>query len=108
MHRGRYSAWSYVVIAYLFESVLFGVAPAVGLGYVLHPLTSDPRIAIGLGMLGGAVLAWRVFRDRWRCIEAYASQFCSGLANLSVLYVPLIAFIYANVRGVAKWRERLE
>jgi hypothetical protein len=103
----RYSAWIHVVVAYLLESMLLGMIPATVLGFALAPFTSNDAIAIWLGMLGGAVLAWRVFRDRWRCIEAYSSRFCSGLANLSLLYVPLIALIYANKRGLDKRRERL-
>ena len=41
-----------------------------------------------------------------RCTEAYASQYCSGVANLSLLYVPLVALVYANVRGVRKLSGR--
>ena len=107
MRRGRYSAWSYVVVAYLFESVLLGI-PVVRLSYALYPFASDDMTPAWIGLLCGAVLAWFVFRDRWRCIEAYASRFCSGLVRLSALYVPLIALIYANIRGLAKRRERLE
>jgi hypothetical protein len=47
-----------------------------------------------------------VFRNRWRCTEAFASRFCSGLANLSMMYVPMIALVYANARGLAKLRAR--
>jgi hypothetical protein len=108
MERGRFDAWIHVVIAYLFESVLLGALPAVGLYDALGLVTSDGTIAGGLGValggLIGAVIAWRVFRDRWRCIEAFASRFCSGLANLSIMYVPWVALIYANVRGFAKRR----
>jgi hypothetical protein len=106
MRRGRYGAWSYVVVAYLFESMLLGIIPIAVLSFVLAPFTSSAAIAGWLGMLGGAVLAWLVFRDRWRCIEAYSSRFCSGLVNLSALYVPLIALVYANKRGLDKWSQR--
>ena len=107
MRRGRYRAWSHVVVAYLLESVLLGI-PVVRLSYALYPFASDDMTPAWIGLLAGAVLAWFVFRDRWRCIEAYASRFCSGLVRLSALYVPLIALIYANMRGLAKRRERLE
>jgi hypothetical protein len=106
MRRGRYGAWGYVVSAYLLESALLGAVLADGLRYVFHS-TSDSGIPTGIGMLTGAVLVWFVFRDRWRCIEAHASRYCSGLVNLSLLYVPLIALVYANVRGLAKARARL-
>jgi hypothetical protein len=106
MRRGRYSAWSHVVFAYLLESALLGAALADGLRYVFHS-TSGGHVPTAIGMLTGAMLVWLVFRDRWRCIEAHASRYCSGLANLSLLYVPLIALVYANARGLAKARARL-
>jgi hypothetical protein len=108
MERGRFDAWIHVVIAYLMESALIGLAPALGLIYLLSAVSVAPSTASAIGglvgALGGGALAWLVFRDRWRCIEAYSSRFCSGVANLSVLYVPIVALIYANLRGLAKRR----
>jgi hypothetical protein len=98
MTRGRYSAWTYVVIAFACECLLFGAIPMRVLQPVLH------EVGLLIGFLAGVVPAYFVFRDRFRCIEARASLFCSGLMNLSILYVPVVAFIYANVRGVAKLR----
>jgi hypothetical protein len=106
MRRGRYGAWGHVVIAYLFESALLGAVLADGLRYLFHS-TTHSGIPTAIGMLTGAVLVSFVFRDRWRCTEAHASRYCSGLLNLSLLYVPLIALVYANVRGLAKARARL-
>jgi hypothetical protein len=100
MIRGRYSAWTHVVFAFLLEAALLGALPAISLALVLH----DAGLALGFAV--GAFLAWRVFRDRWRCNEAFSSRWCSGLMNLSVLYVPLVALVYANVRGVQKWSGR--
>lgn len=105
MRRGRYSAWIHVVLAYVLQSVLLGAIVADGLRYALHE-GHDSDIATGIGLFTGAVLAWFVFRDRWRCIEAHASRYCSGLLNLSALYVPLIALVYASIRGVGKARAR--
>ena len=96
MTRGRYSAWTYVVIAFLLESALLGALPMIVLAHFLHD------IGTGIGFVIGAISAWRVFHDRWRCIEAFSSRFCSGLMNLSILYVPFVAFIYANARAFAK------
>jgi hypothetical protein len=104
MTRGRYSAWPYVVVAFLLESAILGAIPIFILQFALHPFTSDPELGAALGLLVGTVLAYLVFRDRWRCIEATASRFCSGLMNLSILYVPFVALIYANARGLAKLR----
>jgi hypothetical protein len=56
----------------------------------------------GTGLCAGIALAYFVFRDRWKCIEAFSSRFCSGLMNLSLLYVPWVALVYANVRGIQK------
>jgi hypothetical protein len=108
MPRGKHSAWTHVVIAYGIECLVFCLIPVAVLEPVFgavfgHSRNSD-TFATVLGLLAGAVLAWRVFRDRWRCIEAFSSRFCSGLFNLSVLYVPFIALVYANVRGLEKYR----
>jgi len=105
MQHGRYSAWIHVVLAFALEAAVLGALPVIALRYVLHPLSPDGEIATLLGFGIGAVLAYLVFRDRWRCIEAFSSRFCSGLMNLSILYVPLVAFVYANTRGIAKLRR---
>jgi len=60
------------------------------------------------GITGAIALlaaAW-IFHDRWRCIEARASRTCSGLMNVSLLYVPLVAAGYALVRGARKLSGR--
>jgi hypothetical protein len=108
MAHGKHSAWPHVVVAYVIECLVFCVIPVAVLQVAFesafgHSRDSD-TVATVLGLLAGAVLAWRVFRDRWRCIEAFSSRFCSGLFNLSVLYVPFIALAYANVRGLEKYR----
>jgi hypothetical protein len=108
MERGRFDAWIHVVIAFLMESALIGLGPALGLIYLLSSTaigpTNAPVVGGVVGALGGGVVAWLVFRDRWRCIEAFSSRFCSGVANLSLLYVPIVALVYANVRALAKRR----
>ncbi len=102
MPRGRYSARLYVFIAFVLESALIGALP----GVALHALTSDHDLATGIAFAIGAVGAWMIFRDSWRSIEAFSSRFCSGLMNLSMLYVPFIALVYANARWLAKLRGR--
>ena len=101
MTRGKYSAWVHVVIAFVLQIALFGFLPRLALRAVL-PADVATFVAGGIG----AVLAWLVYRDRWRCIEAFSSRFCSGLMNFSILYVPLVALVYGNVRGLAKLRRR--
>jgi hypothetical protein len=106
MRRGRYSAWIHVVLAYVLQSALLGAIVAGGLRHALR-FDHDSDIPTGIGLFTGAVLTWFVFRNRWRCIEAHASRYCSGLLNLSAFYVPLIALVYANLRGLGKARARL-
>jgi hypothetical protein len=109
MTRGRYGATVYVFFAFLMEigivTALFAALGAL-LGAVAN-LDDDVTgmitlAAAGTGFCGGAVLAYFVFRDRWKCIEAFSSRFCSGLMNLSLMYVPFIALVYANIRGIQK------
>ncbi len=44
--------------------------------------------------------------ERWRRIEARVSRYCSGLMNLSFLYVPIIAAGYALAHDVRKVSRR--
>jgi hypothetical protein len=109
MQRGRYRATIYVVFAFLMQiGIVTGIfALGAGLITAVAGLNDDATAVIalgaaGTGFLGGVALAYFVFRDRWKCIEAFSSRFCSGLMNLSLLYVPVVALVYANVRGVQK------
>lgn len=106
MKRGRFTAWPYVVIAFLMEAAIIGCAAGMPAGLLLASVTGNRQVfevaatAIGVPMgLGGAYL---VFRDRWRTIEAFSSRFCVGIMNISLFFVPLVALVYANVRGVRK------
>jgi hypothetical protein len=105
LRRGPHRAWFHVDVAFVAEVALFGCVPGWFAGELLHLSTSGPSVLLGVlvfGLLGGLPPAWLVYRDRWLCIEAYASSFCVDLPLISALYVPLIAFVYANVRGVMK------
>ena len=109
MKRGRFSAWPYVVIAFLAEIVLIGLIPSGILGAIFDAAGAPPEAAGGaivVGMVVGGVAAYFVFRDRWRCIEAFSSRFCVGLMNISLLFVPAIALVYANVRGFQKLAKK--
>jgi hypothetical protein len=113
MKRGRYRATVYVVFAFLIQiGIVTGIfalmaAFVAGAGQFNDDATAVVTLgASGTGFLGGLALAYFVFRDRWKCIEAFSSRFCSGLMNLSLLYVPWVAFVYANVRGVQKLSGR--
>lgn len=113
MKRGRFRATVYVFFAFLLEIALVGGIFALSAGIVGAVANLDDDVtgmitlaAGGSGAVGGGVLAYFVFRDRWKCIEAFSSRFCSGLMNLSIMYVPIVAFVYANVRGIQKLQGR--
>jgi hypothetical protein len=101
LSRGKYNAWFYVEIAFFGQVVLTGVVVASLLSAVpsLQP-TSD--VVLGVAAPFAVWLTLWVYSDRWHCIEAYSSQFCSGIANFSMFYVPVIALVYANSRAVMR------
>jgi hypothetical protein len=109
MKRGRFGATVYVFFAFLLQiGIVAGFFALIG-GIVGAVANLDDgatgMLTLGLGAtgaIGGGVVAYFIFRDRWKCIEAFSSRFCSGLMNLSILYVPVIALVYANVRGIQK------
>jgi hypothetical protein len=74
-----------------------------------HEDGHNPDAAILLSVAAGILLAVWVFNDRWRSIEAFSSRFCIGSGRVALLtthicmiWVPSIAFVYANYRGLRK------
>jgi len=114
MERGRYDAWAYTVIAFLAQIAFLGATAGLLIGktvaWVVSGVADDPHTATSAMYIAAAIIgiigAWGTFRDRWRVNEAFSSRFCSGLANLSMLYVPVVAFVYANIRAISKLRGR--
>lgn len=105
MKRGKYSAWAHVYIAFILQLAAVGFALAFAVSLIARsPVTGT--VALGVGFAVAAVTTLWVFSDRYRCIEAFASRSCSGLMNLSLLYVPFVALVYANIRGVRKFAGR--
>ena len=106
MKRGRYSAWVYVGFAFCFQIGILGFLPGTLVGIVADAMGIVSGVAgiIGLcvGLIVGVGGAYLTFRDRWRVNEAFSSRFCAGLMNLSIMYVPIVSLIYANVRGIQK------
>lgn len=109
MKRGRFRATVYVYFAFLMQMALVAGVFALTAGIIAAVANFDDdatgmvTLAAGAtGAVGGGFLAYFVFRDRWKCIEAFSSRFCSGLMNLSIMYVPIVALVYANVRGIQK------
>jgi hypothetical protein len=101
MDRGRYHAWIHVAVAFALQVILLAVLVTKGLD-ALFPSISWMGVGIGVGSL---LTIW-IYWDRWYCIEAYTSEWCTGSLNLSILGVPFVAFIYANYRGFRKLRGR--
>jgi hypothetical protein len=105
MKRGKYSAWAHVFIAFTLQVAAVGFLLALAVSFVVRsPVTGSA--ALGVGFAVAAVTTLWVFSDRYRCIEAFASRSCSGLMNLSLLYVPFVALVYANMRGLRKFAGR--
>ncbi len=105
MWRGSYHAGLHVILAFLGQVVLIGGLLGVGAAEIASLLGGGPlsaTVLLAVGLPTGGVGAWLTFRDRWRVIETFASRWCSGYMNLSILYVPAVALLYANVRAVQK------
>ncbi len=101
MKRGKYSASVYLHFAFFAQMALVMFLAALGLAAVFH-LEKTSYTVLGLAAILAAVITLWMYADRWRCIETFSSRFCSGLANFSIFYVPVIAFVYANYRGLKK------
>lgn len=101
MKRGSFDASSHVGLAFLYE---VATVSAIFISYLWTPLKAlvGAEIILAVGVLAGFGFALLIFWNRWMCIEALSSRFCCGVYNVSFLFVPLIAFIYANVRGIMK------
>jgi hypothetical protein len=105
MKRGKYSALTFVHFSFFVEAALIALVVGLAATEVPH---ADPTSYLILGIatvLGMTVTLW-IYADRWYCIEAFSSRFCSGLANISLFYVPVVAFVYANYRGLKKLAGR--
>lgn len=97
MERGRYHAWVHVILAFALEISLIALLVTKGLD-ALFPGTSW----MGVGIASGSALTVLIYANRWRCIEAYASEWCTGILNLSLIAVPFVALANANYRGLRK------
>ena len=111
--RGQYHAGLYVGIGFILVAAVFWVPLHYGTLALLEAkvpfLRADryeyDQTVQALGTCAAVVstlLAGWVFWDRWRCIEATSSRYCSGVMNASICYVPIIAALYALVRGAEK------
>lgn len=101
MKRGQYSAWGYVVAGALVLCVVVSALIAAAIE-ALFALGADAPVEWIVAFAAGIGSTVAIFWDRWRVVEAFASRFCTGLANLSILIVTPIALGYALVRAVAR------
>jgi hypothetical protein len=107
MNRGAYKAWAHVVMGFIYVAALFlGIFLSIAMA-ILRPAaqhSSTTEMVISLAVCGSLALALSIaiFWNRWRVNEAFSSRFCSGCANLSIIYVPFISGMYALVRGIKK------
>ena len=105
--RGQYNSWVWVAMGFLYNFVIIGcmaIAPIFEL-FGIH--ATDPQDAASgwclfISIALGAAVSVIVYRNRWRCIEAFSSRFVSGFALFSMIYVPIISGIYADYRGIKK------
>lgn len=104
MERGLYESMPHVYLAFLLQGILLTMLVLTPLLRLLLPGVSLPMEGplYYLRYLGGCGLAWLTFRDHWKVTEAVASRFASGVANFSILYVPFVAWGYANLRAVQR------
>jgi hypothetical protein len=105
MQRGKYYAWVHVGIAFALQVVILSALFVAGFELFLRSEAQRP-IALSLGINLAVILSVLIYSDRWRCIEAYSSEACTGILNLSIFIVPLLALYYANYRGILKLRKR--
>jgi hypothetical protein len=101
MDRGRYTAWLYVILGFVLQALVTALLFSEALGLFM----SQQASTIAGGVLALA-LTVAIYWNRWYCIEAFASESCSGFVNLSVFYVPLVVLYYANRRGLLKLKGR--
>ena len=107
MHRGKYDSMIYVALAFVAQIVCSGILVLSFISNILKTSCDDATSWI-IGGLAGAGIALLVFWNRWKCIEAFSSQASCGIVNISMLYVPIVALMYANWRWVKKIFDRRE
>ena len=102
---GKYAAVLYVGLAFWGQLVI-----STSIITIILAIVSGGKISLSiLSVLGGglgAVITLLIYWDRWKCITVFASKYCTGCVNISLIIVPPIAFFYANWRGILKLMRR--
>ena len=117
MMRGQYHAGPYVVVGFIL--VVAALWAPLNYGTVAVVESKFPSLVADhferterleeiatCAVAASFLLTLLIFKDRWRCIEATASNSCSGVMNVSILYVPIIVAGYALWRGAMKLARR--
>jgi hypothetical protein len=105
MRRGYFTAWIHVILSFVLEVLIFWVLFAKLLEHMYGVTDATDGMVLVSGIASGTV-STGIYWNRWKCIEAFASRFCTGVINASLIYVPEIALIYANYRGLLKLFRR--
>jgi hypothetical protein len=109
MRRGRYPAWLYVGVGFILQMLFVSTVVGALLAATVRAAGAAPDVIRSVHLVsfpaGIAVALW-TFWNRWRVNEAFSSRFCAGLMNISILYVPIVSWGYANYRAFLKLRGR--
>lgn len=114
--RGKYNTSIYVAIAFFGQVALTVSLFQWGLSWLLGPAGTS-NLGIIFATIAAVLSTLLVHSDRWLSIEAFSSSYCSGIANLSLFYVPLVALVTTSsaacspairIPVVCFYRTRLE
>ncbi len=97
MPQGKYGASHYTFIGFaslVLASTYLSSATVIAImgAHINHDLI------ILLLSLSCTVVSIGLFWDRWKCNTSFCSNYCSGCANLSILYMPFVSAIYSVYR----------
>lgn len=102
-----YDARVYVAAAFFGQVAVWSAIVHFLLTLALTDVGDSANEALWAGStVGGTAIALWIYWDRWLCITSFVGSLCSGWANVSILYVPIIAFFYATHRGILKFARR--
>ena len=96
MDRGRYPARAYLLAAVVTQA--FGLWAACLLLWSRFGPRGEENTGMLLALIAALLGTTATFWNRWRVIEAFASRYTTGFANLSLATATLAAWGYANVR----------
>ena len=100
---GAYSAWGHVVVGFLINSITFGsILSFVFSVFFTKSAETHVKYSFLVSMIVGIIIAVVVYWGKWQINEAFSSNYCSGSANISLFYVPIISAINADYRFIKK------